>query len=135
MPYLAQKTTPNPSADELRARIPGWGTDLDPADRHSHPYERFDPSEARAAHWLLLILADRVDALEHHARSLFTARPDNPVTQTGVLAEPRHRPMRSRFGRGRADLKHMWLDPILVAGPWLLVGGLVIAGARAFRKG
>ena len=95
MPYLAQKTTPNPSADELRARIPGWGTDLDPADRHSHPYERFDPSEARAAHWLLLILADRVDALEHHARSLFTARPDNPV----------RRPVSSR-SRGTAPSGH-----------------------------
>lgn len=111
-----------PSADELRARIPGWGVDLDPADRPSYPkldlggadtgahwrypelqdaegyrersvehrfltpvfgtaqplrgvsgrlrrlaYERW--SEGRTAHWLVLMVADRVDAVESLARS------------------------------------------------------------------
>ena len=44
-------------------------------------------SEGRAAHWLLLVAADRVDAWEHHLRSFATLRPDNPVTETGVLSE------------------------------------------------
>ena len=40
MAYVAEKPHPNPSADELRRRIPGWGADLDPADRPSFPRER-----------------------------------------------------------------------------------------------
>lgn len=180
MPYTAQKPRPAPSPDELRSRIPGWGADLDPADRPSYPRERFAPeetgahwdfpdrqpelrprersiehemltpvfgtttppkglsgairrhaykrySEGRALHWLLLLGADRVDAIESHVRSFASTRPDNPITQTGVLAEGRRHPVRSRFGRGRADTKHMWMDPILVVGPWVLAGVAVVA--------
>jgi hypothetical protein len=50
MPYTADKPAPRESSDELRARIPGWGADLDPADRPSVPREKFDP-EATGAHW------------------------------------------------------------------------------------
>lgn len=42
MPYTAEKPIPTPSAEELRARIPGWGADLDPANRPSYPKERRD---------------------------------------------------------------------------------------------
>ena len=34
-PYLPDKPKSVPSSDELRARIPGWGADLDPKDRPS----------------------------------------------------------------------------------------------------
>ncbi|WP_150308359.1 hypothetical protein [Planctomonas psychrotolerans] len=174
MPYTADKPQSAPSSDELRARIPGWGADLDPKDRPSFPRERFDPgatgahwdfperqeekvprersiehrfltpvfgtsaplhgksgeirryaygfSEARAAHWLLLLAADRVDAIESHLRSFLTLRPDNPITETGVLSEFTHHGIRSRIGRKRADTSHTWIDPILVAGPWLIAG-------------
>jgi hypothetical protein len=181
MPYTAHQPEPRETSEQLRARIPGWGADLDPADRPSFPRERFDPdatgahwdfpdrqeelvprersiehgmlppvfgtsaplkglsgairrfayarySEGRAAHWLLLILGDRVDAVESHIVSLGTLRPDNPVTETGVLSELGHRPLRSRFGRDRADLKHMWLDPIIVVGPWIAAAGVVAVG-------
>ena len=181
MPYTPDKPIAPPSAEELRARIPGWGADLDPADRPSFPKERFDPgatgahweeperqgndprrersiehaqltpvygtaqplhgvsgairrfayarySEGRAAHWLLLVLGDRVEATGAHVRSLFTLRPDNPITETGILAEPRLRPIASR--RGRVDLRHAWIDPILVAGPWLLGGWIVVRMLR-----
>ena len=93
-----------------------------------YAYRQF--SEARAAHWLLLILADRVDAVEHHTQSLLTLRPDNPITETGVLGEVKRHPISSRFGSKRADTKHQWLDPILVAGPWLVVGTTVFLLAR-----
>ncbi|RUR00894.1 hypothetical protein [Labedella endophytica] len=184
MPYTADQPRPRESADDLRARIPGWGADLDPADRPAVPRERFDPgatgahwtfpdrqpetqprersieheelppvfgdtvhlkglsgvirrhayarySEARAAHWLLLILGDRVDAIESHLVSFATTRPDEPITQSGVLAELGHRPVGSRLDGRRADLKHMWIDPVIVAGPWLLAGGAVVLAARA----
>ena len=112
MVYTPEKPPLAESSDDLRARIPGWGVDLDPQDRPSVPRLQFDPnlsgalwdfperqpeswprersvehefltpvfgtscppkglsgllrkysyrrfSEARAAHWLLLVAADR----------------------------------------------------------------------------
>ncbi len=184
MAYTAGKPPLAASSDELRARIPGWGVDLDPKDRPSVPRERLvDPrengahwdfperqpetwprersvehkfltpvfgtacpphglsgavrkfayrySEARTAHWLLLVLGDRVDAIEHHLRSFATLRPDNPVTQTGVLSEVRRHGLSSRVGRKRADVAHQTLDPVVVAGPWLVAGFAVYAGVRS----
>ena len=182
MPYTADKPKLVPSSDELRERIPGWGVDLDPADRPSVPRERFDPgatgahwdipepqpenwprersieherltpvfgtscpprgvsgalrkyayrfSEGRAAHWLILLGADRVDALEHHLESLFTLRPDNPLTETGIRSELSHHGIASRLGHKRADVVHHMLDPIIVAGPWVLAGAAVYAALR-----
>lgn len=49
MPYTSDHP-PVPSSDELRERIPGWGADLDPADRPSVPRLKFDPA-ATGAHW------------------------------------------------------------------------------------
>jgi hypothetical protein len=77
-------------------------------------------SEGRAAHWMILLYADRVDAGEHHLRSLASLRPDNPITESGIKAEFTHNGIRSRFGRKRVDVKHMWMDPIIVAGPWIV---------------
>ncbi|HEY8589508.1 MAG TPA: hypothetical protein VIL55_08150 [Naasia sp.] len=186
MAYTAEKPTPPPSAAELRARIPGWGADLDPKDRPSFPRERRDLdsgahwdfperqpekyprersiehkfttpvfgtaqppqgvsgairrfsyarfSEGRAAHWLLLIAADRVNAVEGHLASFLTLRPDNPITETGILSEPRRRPISSRFGRNRVDLAHTWIDPILVAGPWVLAGWGVLTVVRRVAR-
>jgi hypothetical protein len=171
----------------LRARIPGWGADLDPKNRPSVPklqfqedltgahwefperqpekwprersvehkfltpvfgtacpprglsgmirriaYKRY--SEGRAAHWLLLMVGDRVDAVENHLRSFLTLHPDNPVTETGVLSEFSHHGLSSRLGQKRADLSHQPLDPIIVAGPWVVAGGLGYAGCRALVK-
>ena len=181
MPYTSDKPKLAESSDELRARIPGWGADLDPKDRPSVHKERFDPnlsgahwefperqpekwprersiehkfltpvfgtscppkglsgvirkyayakySEGRAAHWLLLIAADRVDTAESTLRSFLTLHPDNPITETGVLSEFSHHGIASRVGQKRADLAHQPLDPVIVGGPWLvLVGGVYVA--------
>jgi hypothetical protein len=185
-PYTAARPAPRESAESLRARIPGWGADLDPKDRPSYPREQpgldtgahwdfperqeekrprerslehafLTPvfgtsspargasgairkyayrkySEGRAAHWLLLIAADRVDAWEHHLRSLATPHPDNPVTETGVLSEFSHHGWSSRAGRNRADLNHQWLDPLIIAGPWLLAAGATATVIRALIR-
>ena len=50
LPTYTAASPPKPSAEELRARIPGWGVDLDPADRPSYP-KLTDPSEPTGAHW------------------------------------------------------------------------------------
>src|SRR3712207_6857691 len=47
--YVRDKRTPPPSREELRARIPGWGADLDPADRPSYPRLQY-PADT-GAHW------------------------------------------------------------------------------------
>ncbi len=187
MAYTADKPALAPSSDELRARIPGWGVDLDPHDRPSVPRERFDPgltgahwdfperqpekwrrersiehkfltpvfgtacppkgvsgmlrklaynrfSEGRAAHWLILVAADRVDALGSHVRSFGTARPDNPITETGVLSEFSRHGLSSRVGKKRADLVHQPLDAVIVGAPWLLAAGAAYRGFRRLRS-
>jgi hypothetical protein len=182
MAYTAEKPPLAESSEQLRARIPGWGADLDPKDRPAVPRERFDPtgahwefperqpekwprersiehefltpvfgtscppkglsgvlrkvayarySEGRAAHWLILLGADRVDAIESHLRSFASLRPDNPVTETGVLSEFSRHGFSSRFGHRRADVMHQALDPLIVMGPWLLAG---IVTYRAVRR-
>ena len=95
-------------------------------------YARY--SEARAAHWLLLLGADRVDAVEAHLRSFLTTRPDNPLTQTGIRAEVRGHGWSSRVGQRRTDLVHQPLDPVIVAAPWIAAGGAAFVGARKVAR-
>jgi hypothetical protein len=93
-------------------------------------YARY--SEGRLAHWMLLVLADRVDAVEHHVRSFATLRPDNPITQTGVRSEFTHHGISSR--RGRVDVRHQVLDPVVVVGPWIAAAGATAVGARKLAR-
>lgn len=178
--YVSDRPQMRETPEQLRARIPGWGADLDTADRPSHPKLKYAPeitgahwrfpeqqpggqgrersiehafvtpvfgtaqplhgpsglirryayrrfSEGRTAHWLLLVMGDRVDAWGSHLRSLASLHPDNPVTQTGVLPEL------SAGGTarsGRSDRRHQLLDPVIVAGPWVGVGGVAFLGVR-----
>ncbi|MEV7099115.1 hypothetical protein AB0M80_40440 [Amycolatopsis sp. NPDC051045] len=183
MTYTSERPPIAESSDSLRARIPGWGADLDPKDRPSVPklqwqedktgahwefperqpekwprersiehafltpvfgtscppkglsgalrkYSYRKYSEGRAAHWLLLLAADRVDAWESHLRSFATLRPDNPITETGVLSEFTRHGFSSRVGKKRADVKHHLVDPVIVAGPWVLAAGLAYSAVR-----
>ena len=91
-------------------------------------------SEGQAAHWLLLIAADRIDVLESALRSLVTLRPDNPITETGVLAELKHHGLSSRLGHKRADVKHHWMDPLIVGAPWAGVGAATYLTIRRVRR-
>ena len=176
--YVRDKRTPTPSREELRARIPGWGADLDPADRPSYPklqypadtgarwdfperqpgsegrehsiehafvtpvfgtaqplhglsgairgyaYRRF--SEGRLAHWLLLIAGDRVEAWGSTLRLLASGRPVPPAT--GIGSEFTRGGLRSR--RGRSDVRHQLLDPVVAAGPWVATAGVTVLGVR-----
>ncbi|MEU4793870.1 hypothetical protein AB0F95_29605 [Micromonospora tulbaghiae] len=186
MPYTPDKPKLAESPDELRARIPGWGADLDPADRPAVPKERFAPeitgahwefperqpekwprersiehkfltpvfgtscppkglsgvirrysyrrfSEGRAAHWLLLLAADRVDTAESRLGSLFSRHPDNPVAETGVRSEFTHHGLSSRRGN-RVDKVHHPLDPVVVAAPWVLAGGVAFLLVRRVAR-
>jgi hypothetical protein len=181
MPYIADEHH-RPSSEQLRARIPGWGADLDHADRPSVPRERTDLptgahwvipesqpelqprersiehgmlppvfgtsaplhgvsgvvrrfayerfSEARAAHWLLLVVGDRIDVVGSRVQGVLQGRPDNPIAETGIRAEVGNRPFASRFGRGRADVGHTWMDPLIVIGPTAVLLAAVIIRVR-----
>jgi hypothetical protein len=80
-------------------------------------------SEARTVHWLLLVAGDRVDVLESRCAAILQGRPDNPITETGVLSEFRNGAFRTRFGQHRADLKHQPIDLVLWAAPYLAIAG------------
>jgi hypothetical protein len=45
--YTREKPRTAPTSDELRRTIPGWGVDLDPANRPSYPKEKFEETGAR----------------------------------------------------------------------------------------
>ncbi|MCW2777570.1 MAG: hypothetical protein JWN17_1295 [Frankiales bacterium] len=185
MTYTADKPALPETTEQLKARIPGWGVDLDPADRPSEPklqwkddrtgahwdlpeqqqerrprersveHARLTPvfgtsaplhgvsgllrkrayarySEGTSAHWLLLMLGDRVDAWGSHLRGFATLHPD-PVA-TGLRTELTHGGLRSRLGRGRNDVSHQLLDPLVVGGPWVLGAALVVTAARRLRR-
>jgi hypothetical protein len=51
-----------------------------------------------------------------------------------VLSEFRRHGVASRFGTRRADRSHQWLDPILVAGPWVAAGVLAVALVRRLLR-
>jgi hypothetical protein len=135
-PERQQEKWPRERSIEHKFLTPVFGTSTPPRGlsgvMRKYAYRRF--SEARAAHWLILLGADRVDAIEHHLRSLVTMRPDNPVTQTGVLSEFSRHGVSSRLGQKRADLKHLPLDPIIVAGPWVAAGGVAWLGVKRLKK-
>jgi hypothetical protein len=86
-------------------------------------------SEARAAHWLLLLASDRVDSAESQVVSLLKGHPDNPFTETGIKAEFTDHGFSSRLHSSRVERTHTWIDPVLVGGPYIAVGGGAIAAA------
>jgi hypothetical protein len=91
-------------------------------------------SEGRSAHWLLLMLGDRVDVLEGRVEALRRGRPDNPITETGVLREFKNGAYRTRFGQHRADLKHLPIDWVMWAAPYVAIAGGVYLATKAIRK-
>ncbi len=123
---------PRERSIEHKFLTPVFGTSAPPKGlsgvMRKYSYKKY--SEGRAAHWLILLAADRVDAWESHLASFLTLRPDNPVTETGVLSEFSRHGIASRVGKKRADVNHQWIDPILVGGPWVVAGGLGVAAVR-----
>ena len=184
MGYTREKPKIASETEELRRTIPGWGVDLNPADRPSFPKEKLEPtgahwdfperqperyprekstehkfltpvfgtaqplkgvsgairrwaytySEGRLAHWLLLIVGDRVDVLESRVGALVRLHPDNPITETGVLSEFKNSAYRTRFGQHRADMKHLPIDWAMWAAPYVAIGAGIYLGAKAIKK-
>lgn len=188
MPYTSEKPANGFDPEYLRATIPGWGVDSDPAVRPGVPKEQFVPrkaagtgtqyperqiqkydremstehkmlppvfgtvcppkglsgvvrklayrrySEAQTAHWMLLMLADRIDVMESIATSALSGRPDNPIAEMGLAAELTGHPIQSRWGQNRNDMKHLPVDIALFAAKAAVMGVALFAVSRAVRR-
>lgn len=96
--------------------------------------QAFTFSEGRAAHWLILLAADRVDVAEGYLNDLRHGRLTNPVA-TGLRSELSHSGVSSRTEGRRADVNHQWMDPIITAAPLALgVAGAVAIGRRLWPR-
>jgi hypothetical protein len=108
--YVPDEPHMRESPEQLRARIPGWGVDLDPADRPSHPKLDYAP-ERTGAHWRFPERQPGADGRERSIEHAFvtpvfgTAQPLHGVS--GAIRRYAYR----RFSEGR--LAH-WL--LLVIG-------------------
>jgi len=126
-PYVADKPPLVPTSEELRARIPGWGADLDPKDRPSYPRERFDP-EATGAHWEF---PDRQEETYPRERSIehgMLPPVFGTVAPLHGLSGLIRRTAYARFGEAR--LAH-WL--LLIAGDRVEAAGAHLRAAISLR--
>jgi hypothetical protein len=66
---------------------------------------------------------------------MFTTRPDNPLTETGIRAEWTHHGIGSRTGTRRVDTRHQPADALVVGAPWILAaaGAAVVIRVVARR--
>ena len=80
-------------------------------------------SEGRTAHWLLLIVGDRVDVLESRVEALLKGSPTTRSPRPACSPSSSTRAFRTRFGQHRADLKHQPIDLLLWAAPYLAIAG------------
>lgn len=63
-------------------------------------------------------------------RAMVYRRPDNPITETGVKAGFTHNGLAARTNTIRVDRKHMWIGPIIVAGPWVVSAWVAARGVK-----
>ena len=86
-------------------------------------YRRY--SEGQTAHWMLLVLADRIDMLESMVTETFRGRPDNPLKEYGLKAELKYNGLRSRVGRKRNDVLRLPVELLFTPAVWITVAGIV----------
>ena len=90
-------------------------------------------SEGRTAHWLLLILGDRIDVFESKVIDLLRGRLPHPIADRGLRAELKRHGIRSRIGQHRADLVHQPIDVMIFLAKTAALGLGIFALANAVR--
>ena len=134
-PERQEELVPREMSPEHEVLPPVFGTTCPPRGLSGAIRRRaYGYSEGQSIHWLLLLAADRVDVIESSVEGLFLGRPDNPITETGVVSEFTHGGLSSRLGKNRVDVKHQALDPVIVAAPWVLMGAAAFVLARAISE-
>lgn len=107
--YVRDKRTSTPSREELRARIPGWGVDLNPADRPAYPKLQY-PADT-GAHWDFPERQPETRPRERSIEHAFVTPVFGTAQPLAGLSGVVRRYAYARFGEGR--LAH-WM--LLVAG-------------------
>ena len=97
-----------------------------------YAYRRF--SEGRLAHWMLLVVGDRLDVATHRVTDALRGRPDRIVAETGIAAERADSPVGARVGSSRRDWRHGVLEPVVTMWPYLLIGGVAVWVVRRARR-
>jgi hypothetical protein len=127
---------PRERSIEHKFLTPVFGTSCPPKGLsgviRKYAYRRF--SEARAAHWLLLIAADRVDVAESRVTSLLQGHPDNVIAETGIKAEFTHHGAASRWKSRRVDVVHQPLDVIISMAPYVAMAGVAYSLVKRARR-
>jgi hypothetical protein len=90
--------------------------------------------EGRARHWLMLIAADRVDVMESRVLAMLSGHPDNPIAESGILAEKRYHGIRSRREGRRYDIRHQPIDYAMMLAPYAMLGYAAYKLSRHMRS-
>ena len=89
----------------------------------------FQFSEGQKAHWMILILADRIDVYESTLGNFMRGHLHNPLNEMGLKTEFRRGGFRSRFGQHRADTRR-WGQQIILASVGIAVFALAYRSKR-----
>lgn len=87
-------------------------------------------SEAQKSHWLILLLADRIDVIESILTSMISLRPHNPLKEMGLASEFRKGGVFSRFGQHRADMRRITKEAMVLAS----FGTILFLGQKKRKK-
>lgn len=135
-PERQEEKFPREKSSEHKMLTPVFGTTCPPKGlsgiirRYAYRH-----SEGKTLHWMLLMGADRVDVVESRIQGLLTGRPDNPITESGIMSEVKRHGIDSRLGQNRADLVHQPVDAVIAVGTWLMVAGMAYGIASAATRG
>ncbi|OFZ19574.1 MAG: hypothetical protein A2X94_14095 [Bdellovibrionales bacterium GWB1_55_8] len=120
-------------SSEHKGLTPVFGTSCPPKGLSGKVREfAFRFSEGRKAHWLLLLMADRIDVLESGFASVLSGKAHNPLKEMGLGSEFERGAFRGRFGQHRSDVQRWRTQILLLLGP---IGLVYYVFRRAMRSG
>src|SRR5690606_2743381 len=141
MPYTPDKPPLAESSAQLRARIPGWGADLNPEDRPAVP-RLLPPDHPTGAHWDVPERQPerwpRERSLEHELLPPVFGTACPPRGLSGLLrryAYRRHSEAKAAHWLllMAADRVDAWESHLLIGAPWVMAAAAVVLGVRGGR--
>jgi hypothetical protein len=113
---------------EHKGLTPVFGTTCPPKGLSGLVRElAFKFSEGQKLHWMMLLMADRIDVFESSLASILQLNAHNPLSEMGLGSELKRKGgFTSRFGQHRSDVKRQGRELMLLLG--------VGAGTYLIRK-
>src|SRR5437870_1260336 len=100
---------------ERRVLTPVFGTSCPPKGLSGKLRDlAYQFSEGRLSHWMILLLADRVDVIENGLGGILLGKPDRLIKEMGLRAEWKRHEL-------RADLRRLRNELLFVAGAGAVV--------------